>query len=90
MIIAAIKALAEVKGSSRHAIFKWIQANHGPISEKHLSSRGNLAIKNGLASGVIKTGKTNGVYKVGDKTKETEKAALLKVIIYSSVVLLLY
>jgi len=79
MILSGIRALGELKGSSRHAIFKWIQANHGPIADKHMSTHGNLAIKNGLKSGLLKTGKTNGVYKVGDKQKENEKVAASKV-----------
>ena len=73
MIHAAIRSLNEVKGSSRHAIFKWIQATHGPIAEKLLSSRGNMALRNGIKSGLIKNGKSTGVFKIGDKQKEQEK-----------------
>jgi len=77
MITAAIRALNEKTGSSRHAIYKWIQANHH-IDEKKISQHGNLAIRTALKNGNLKTGKSSAVFKVGDKQKETEKAQAAK------------
>ena len=57
MILDAINNLKERQGSSRHAIFKYIIATH-ELNSKLAHLRGNLAIRNGLANGALKHGKS--------------------------------
>lgn len=73
MIIEAIRHFKEQKGSSRPAIYKYIQTTYN-IDRRLVQIRGNIAIRNGLKDGHLKTGKTTSSFKVGDKQKEEEKA----------------
>lgn len=73
MIQAAIRALADPRGSSRVKIFKWIQSNNELIDNKLMSFRGNMAMKKGLETGLLKNGKSSGMFKIGDKQKEQDK-----------------
>jgi histone H1/5 len=77
MIVAAIRALKEVRGSSRPAILKYIIANY-KLDPKLASSRAALAFKAALASGALKHGKTNATFKVGEKLVEQEKSKVKK------------
>jgi hypothetical protein len=69
MITNAIRALNEPKGSSRPAIFKYIISQYH-LDQKMAHVRGNLAIRNAIAAGTLKHGKSNATFKVGDKHQQ--------------------
>jgi histone H1/5 len=73
MVIQAIRELKEVRGSSRHAIFKFMMAkfNISPGNPSHVHF--NVAIRNGLKKGELKIGKSSASFKIGDKQVQAEK-----------------
>ena len=79
MIVAAIAALKERKGSSRQAIGKYIKANYkvGDNSDVHLKQ----ALKRGVTSGVLVQTKgtgASGSFKLSEKTKKPAKKPAAK------------
>ena len=79
MIAAAIVALKERSGSSRQAILKYVSANY-KVSE-HAGTHLKLALKRGVASGLLKQVKGSGAsgsFKVAEKPKPAKKAAKKK------------
>ena len=72
MIKAAVKALADKKGSSRQAILKYICANY-KVDAVKAATQVRMALKRGLASGALKnakaTGKGAGSFKLAEKPK---------------------
>ena len=74
MIVAAIAALKERKGSSRQAIGKYIKANYkvGESSDVHLKQ----ALRRGVVSGVLIQTKgtgASGSFKLAEKAKKPTK-----------------
>ncbi|XP_070580648.1 sperm-specific H1/protamine-like protein type 2 [Ptychodera flava] len=53
MVVAAIKALKDAKGSSLQGIRNYIKANYPTVQASHLNSSLRRAVKTGLASGVL-------------------------------------
>merc|ERR1712204_44530 len=80
MITAAIPALKERTGSSRQAILKYIVANYKVDAAKAVVAT-RLALKAGVAKGVVKnakeTGKGAGKFKVV-KVEKPKRAAAKK------------
>merc|ERR1719319_1586319 len=87
MITAAIPALKERTGSSRQAILKYIVANYKVDAAKAVVAT-RLALKAGVAKGVIKnakeTGKGAGKFKVV-KVEKSKKAAAKKPVVKMTV-----
>ena len=76
MISAAISALNERKGSSRHAIVKYIMAHYKVgTDQKAINSRVKVALRNGLAKSVIVNSKGTGA---AGSFKNVQKAAVAK------------
>ena len=74
MISTAIGALKERSGSSRQAILKYVTANY-KVSE-YCSTHVKLALKRGVAGGVLKQVKgagASGSFKLAEKLKKTPK-----------------
>ena len=72
MVKAAVKALADKKGSSRQAILKYIVANYKVGDAARAGKLLNAALKKAVAGGALKmaaaAGKKNsGCYKVAEK-----------------------
>ena len=78
MIKAAVKALADKKGSSRQAILKYICANY-KVDAAKAAVQVRIALKRGVAKGALKmaraSGKGAGSYKVVkvEKPKKAKK-----------------
>ena len=79
MVIAAVESLKERKGSSRHAILKYIMENYSLEDEKRTNVSLKLALKKGVSSGVLTQVKGAGasgsfkVFKEEKPPKKTEK-----------------
>ncbi|XP_061174198.1 histone H1-delta-like [Saccostrea echinata] len=77
MVITAIKALKERKGSSRHAIVKYVQSNNKVGDDKaKVNTRVKAALRNGVRSGALK--QTKGVGAQGRFSLGEKKAAVKK------------
>lgn len=73
MIAAAIQALADKKGSSRHAIRKYIAANY-KVSETAMKANLNKSLAKLLASNFLAHPKTStGLYKLVKSQEATKK-----------------
>lgn len=75
MVIAAVGALKERKGSSAIAIKKYIASNY-KVDEKKLNLYTRNAIKRAVASGVLKQVKgvgSNGSFRLAEKAKSVAK-----------------
>jgi histone H1/5 len=72
MITNGIRAMNEQNGSSRQAILKYIIKTYN-LDEKLAKMRSKLAFRASLESGLLKYGKTTGLFKIGDKVKGDEK-----------------
>ncbi|XP_021360077.1 histone H1-delta-like [Mizuhopecten yessoensis] len=76
MVIKAITALKERKGSSRKAMIKYIMANYKVgTDENKVNTRVKTALKSGVAKGALKQVKgtgASGSFKVGEKVKATK------------------
>ena len=78
MVSAAIAALKERNGSSRQAVLKYIMDNYKLGSDqKPVNSRLKVALRNGIAKGVLKhVGKStgaNGSFKLAEKAAAKQK-----------------
>ena len=74
MIKAAIKSLDADRGSSRHAILKYITENY-KITSKFVNKYVNAALKKGVQNGNFKQAKgATGSFKLGDKKKKKRKS----------------
>ena len=80
MIAAAITSLKDRTGSSGQAIKKYIAANY-KVEEKSVGPQVRLALKRGVASGLLKQVKGNGAsgsFKLAEKAAKPKKAATKK------------
>nr|ACO10257.1 Histone H1-delta [Caligus rogercresseyi] len=81
MVVGAIRGLKDTKGSSKHAIVKYIMSNYKVgDNDKHINTRVKLALKSGATEGVLKQVKgtgASGSFRVTDKSKKepTKKAS---------------
>jgi len=74
MVIAAVTALKDKKGSSLSAIKKYIVANN-KVEEKSVATYASKAAKKAVASGALKRGNgPNGTFKLAEKPKAVKKA----------------
>ena len=77
MIQSALGALKERGGSSRQAVLKYIMANFKVGNDPNsVNSHLKLALKSGVAKGVLKQAKgtgASGSFKLGDKPKPAAK-----------------
>jgi histone H1/5 len=72
MIANGIRAMNEPNGSSRQAILKYIIKTYN-LDEKLAKMRSKLAFRAALKSGLLKYGKTTGLFKIGEKVKGDKK-----------------
>ncbi|XP_040564828.1 putative histone H1.6 [Lepeophtheirus salmonis] len=90
MVVAAIHGLKEQKGSSKHAILKYIMANYKVgDNDKHINAHVKIALKSGSSDGVLKQVRGNGAagsFRVTDKKKNTSKSSPKKAKVASSTI----
>ncbi|XP_062608939.1 histone H1-delta-like [Saccostrea cucullata] len=82
MVVTAIKALKERKGSSRQAIVKYVQSNNkvGEDTAK-VNTRVKVALRNGVKSGALKQTKgvgAQGRFSLGEKKAGVKKPKAAK------------
>ena len=75
MVLTALKSLDAKKGSSKQAILSYVTSNYKFDNEKKANLYLNNALRNGVASGVLKQVKgrgAHGSFKLGDKPKKSK------------------
>ena len=75
MILTALKSLDAKKGSSKQAILSYVTSSYKFDNEKKANLYLNNALRNGVASGVLKQVKgrgAHGSFKLGDKPKKSK------------------
>merc|ERR1719188_1351149 len=78
MIVKAILAIKDRKGTSRPAIARWIQINCGKEGGSLFNSYLRTALKKGMESGLFVEGKTKQRFRIGTLPKAPKKKVASK------------